>query len=312
MNSLDDRISQALRAQADQLTERDLTPMQPPRGGGRLPSGWSVPLLVAAAVVLLTVGGTLAVRAATAPDHRTPVPVASRPAPTTDGPAPTASGSVPSQQPGRSSTGQPSTPAGSPTPTASIGLPSGYQPLWPLDENGHGQSAGDPPSTALAFTRQYLGFTEITTVTSVRYDGQGAHIGVGYLNPNGQQSTSAVLHLMRFGTASGSTWEVVGSDDTDPTIKSPLTLEQPNYGATVTSPMTVGGRITGVDENIVVTVRSQARGVIGAAPGVPAGGVNTAWHRSVSFTGSGVLTIVAYTGGHLLQVERFAIQGVHT
>jgi hypothetical protein len=32
----------------------------------------------------------------------------------------------------------------------------------------------------------------------------------------------------------------------------------------------------------------------------------------VSFHGSGVLTIVAFTGGHLTQHERFAIQGGHT
>ena len=32
----------------------------------------------------------------------------------------------------------------------------------------------------------------------------------------------------------------------------------------------------------------------------------------MSFTGTGVLTIVASTGGHLQAVERFAIQGVRS
>lgn len=32
----------------------------------------------------------------------------------------------------------------------------------------------------------------------------------------------------------------------------------------------------------------------------------------MSFTGGGVWTVVAVTGGHVQSVERFAIQGVHT
>ena len=202
--------------------------------------------------------------------------------------------------PTRSATGQPQ-----PTPTP-IGLPAGYEPLWPLDADGHGQPAGDAGSTALAFTRQYLSLTEITTVTSSRYDGQNAHIGVGYRNPAGQLATAAVLHLIRVGTANGGTWEVVGSDDTT------FTLEQPAYGSSVSSPMTVGGHITGVDENIRVIVRSQAYGAQGSGVGVPAGGQAAPWHTTVSFTGGGVWTVVAVTGGHVQSVERFAIQGVHT
>ena len=199
-----------------------------------------------------------------------------------------------------------STVAPTPTPT---GLPAGYLALWPFDETGQnrgGLPAGtDAAGTALAFTRQYLGFTEIDTVTSSRFDAQGAHIGVGYRDPAGQLRTAAVLHLLQDGPVGSSRWEVVGSGDTT------LTLEQPSYGSAVSSPMTVGGRITGVDENIRVTVRSLTRGVVGSAPGLPAGGQSTPWHTGVSFTGSGVLTIVAVTGGHLQAVERFAIQGVH-
>jgi hypothetical protein len=300
MNTLDERIQQALRAQAEQLTEQDLTPMQPP-AGSRPRANWTLPLLVAAAVVLLTAGGTLAIRAATAPDH-SPAPPASRPAPTGTAPAPTASGPVTTQPP-TPAPSRSSTPTPTPTPS---GLPAGYEPLWPFDAAGSGQPAGDAPSTALAFTRQYLGFTEITTVTSSRYEGQEAHIGVGYRNPPGKLATAAVLHLIRIHTAGdGGGWEVVGSADTT------LTLEQPAYGSVVSSPMTVGGRVTGVDENIVVTVRSQTGGVVGRAPGLPAGGDQSPWHTTVSFTGSGVLTVVAYTGGHLQTVERFAIQGVH-
>jgi len=306
MNTLDSRIQQALQAQAEQLTEQDLTPMQPPQGR-RPRSNWTAPVLIAAAVVVLTAGGTVAIRAATEPSHhRTQPPAGSQPAPTVtaptttgSAPAPTASGPASSAQPTptQSATGQPN-----PTPTP-IGLPAGYEPLWPLDAAGHGQPAGDAPSTALAFTRQYLHFTEITTVTSSRYDSKGAHIGVGYRNPAGQLATAAVLHLMQY--SGNGPWEVVGSDDTT------LSLEQPAYGSTVSSPMTVGGHITGVDENIHVLIRS-ATGVVGSTAGLPAGGQAAPWHTTVSFAESGVLTIVASTGGHVQAVERFAIQGVHT
>jgi hypothetical protein len=40
--------------------------------------------------------------------------------------------------------------------------------------------------------------------------------------------------------------------------------------------------------------------------------VHAPWQLSVPFANHGVLTIVAATGGHLAQHERFAIQGVHT
>ncbi len=143
---------------------------------------------------------------------------------------------------------------------------SGGQQPWHLD-------AGQ---TALSFTRGYLGFNEINIVTSTRTDSIGAHIGVGYRDPNGTARTAAVLHLVRFGTDSDSPWEVVGSDDAT------FSLEIPAYGSVVHSPVTVGGHITGVDENIRVddaaTVRSR-RAVL-----LHAGG----WNES-AVDGEGVL-----------------------
>jgi hypothetical protein len=75
----------------------------------------------------------------------------------------------------------------------------------------------------------------------------------------------------------------------------------------------VGGHITGVDENIRVAVRQLSTSTpIGAYCCLPAG--TGPWHASVAFQGATdpTLTIVASTGGHLQQVERFAIQGVRT
>jgi hypothetical protein len=122
-----------------------------------------------------------------------------------------------------------------------------------------------------------------------------------------------VLHLVRFGTDPDSPWEVVGSDD-----PASFSLDTPAYGSPVTSPITVGGHIVGVDENIKVTVhRLASQAPVGTHCCTPAGmatPTGTDWAATVSFTAApgDVLTIVAQTGGHLQAVERFAIQGVHT
>jgi len=298
MNDLDTRIRQALWAQAEQLTEADLTPMQPPHGSG---SGWRLPILVAAAVVLLAAGGTVAIRAAGHAGSRHPAPpAASKPVPSSARPSP--SGVLPSSSPAPNTSGKSGPPASvKPTPQLT-GMPP--LPLWPLTLDGRGSPAGTAQNTALTFTRQYLGFTDITTVTSSRFDGQGAHIGVGYRNPAGRLVTAAVLHLVRYG--GGLAWEVAGTDDTT------LSLEQPPNGTTVTSPMTVGGHITGVDENVRVVIRSQAHdGAVAGWATVPTGGQHTRWHTTVSSTDLGLLIVVASTGGHLQAVERFAVEGVY-
>jgi hypothetical protein len=196
----------------------------------------------------------------------------------------------------------------------------GYQPLWPFASYAEAEqwrtgTGGSQPwhldagQSALIFTRD-LAFEEIDVVTGTRLDELGAHVGVGYRDPAGQLHTAATLHLVRYGTAPDSPWEVVGSDDTT------LSLEQPAYGSRVSSPMTIGGHITGVDENIVVRLaQAENPNVTWTTPvaRVPAGGDHAAWTTGpVSFTERGVLIIVATTGGHLQEVERFAIQGVHT
>jgi hypothetical protein len=322
MNDLDTLISDALHARADQLTATDLSPAVAPTGDLARRPGWAVPLLAAAAVAAVAVGSTVVIRSITAsPSH--PAPAGSRPAATSSaspsgGPSSTSSAS-PSGGPTSTSSGGSST-AGPSLTVPPSGFDLGYQPLWPFANYAQASSwltahrAGgsqpwhaDASQTALLFTRNYLGFTEITTVTSSRTDAQGAHVGVGYRNPAGTLATAAVLHLVRFGPSPDSGWEVVGSDDTS------FSLEQPAYGSTVSSPITAGGHLTGVDESIRLAVRDQAGVLVGGpAQPIPAGGQDQPWHGTVNFTGSGVLTIVASTGGHLQAVERFAIQGVHT
>jgi hypothetical protein len=351
-HEVDERIRAALHAAAAQTSEGDLRAERAPTastaGVPARRARWLAPVLAAAAVLAIATG-TAAVLSShqaakvrpgqtvppTRPAFTTPAPTTAtatattRPVPvpppirhrSTSAPVPrTAS----PQPPGGSSTGRGRNcdfaEFGCPVPAGSVF----YEPLWPFanyaaeqawqaaSKNGTQPWHLDAGQTALLFAKYYLGFTDITTVTSGTGDARDAHIGVGYPLPNRKLHTAAVLHLLRYSRTAGDTaagWEVVGSDD-DP---SSFTLEQPRYGSRISSPTTVGGHLTGVDENVTVLVLSQSpNGASGPGADVPAGGVDSPWHLRVPFTRRGVLTIVASTGGHLTRHERFAIQGAHT
>jgi hypothetical protein len=219
-------------------------------------------------------------------------------------------------------------PATTTPPATSLTSPSqkpspdfAYQPLWPFAdadeaaswqrenrEGGHQPWHLDPDDTALAFTRSYLGYTNVDRVISTKVAGRESWVGVGYALPNGRKATAAVIHLAQLGTGGDAPWEVVGTRD------STLTLDTPRYGATITSPVTVGGRITGVDENLRIQIRALDRGQVGKSGGIPAGGDRTPWSAKVSYDAppGSLLTIAVATGGHVEAVERFAITGVRT
>ena len=338
MNTIDDRISAALHAQAYSLTEDDLSPASPPVSHWSQPerSRWTAPLLAAAVVGIVAAGTITAVQVNRSDSAGRVTPPAgsvqpgpsgsapqTQPAPSQSAtqPAPSDTQPIPSQTPTQA--GPSATASGSSTGAPSQSPPpvyERYQLLWPFGSAWAGEQwrtkgGGSQPwhldaeQTALNFTRSYLGFTELDLVTETFYDDLGAHIGIGYRDPNGASHTAATLHLVQLGTASDSPWEVVGSDDTT------FSVEQPAYGSKVSSPMTIGGHITGVDENITVsllhlTSSGTERATLAQ---VAAGGDRAPWTTgAVSFAQRGVLTIVASTGGHLQQVERFAIHGVHT
>ncbi|MDQ1739783.1 MAG: hypothetical protein QOE53_1435 [Pseudonocardiales bacterium] len=334
MNTVDDRISAALHARAEALTEADLSPASPPVGRSWAQPArarWAAPLLAAAIVGIVAAATVTAVELSRS-HHASPAirpTVSVTPSPSGVAPTPSASSPAPSQsasQPAPSQSASQSAPSQSApsqsAPSQSPAIPPfkelGVPPLWPFGsyaeaEQWRTKGGGsqpwhlDPAQTALNFTRSYLGFTELDQTDTPVLSDAGAHVGVGYLNPNGQLRIAGVLHLVRYGDAKDSPWEVVGSDDI-----TTFTLEQPAYGSRVSSPMTVGGHITGVDENIVVSVIASQTDRATLAR-VPAGGDNSPWTTGqVLFGQRGVLTIVASTGGHLQQVERFAIQGVHT
>lgn len=197
-----------------------------------------------------------------------------------------------------------------------------YQPLWPFASQDEAdrwlqQSAAtgsapwhaDPETTALLFTQNYLGFRELDRTTTVTEHADEAWVGVGYGRPDSESSTAATIHLVRFGSAPNSPWEVVGSDD------EALTLSTPSYGSAVGTVIDAGGTITGVDESLHLQVRQSTKeDPLGDYCCVPAGGESRPW--SASFTMAprqpGSLTLVVWTGGHVVNVEKFAVTGLHT
>ncbi len=234
---------------------------------------------------------------------------------------------APSTSPSASATASPSSAATTspPAPSVSAAPPLGSpvnQPLWPFStlaqaqaweqsyvSGGHQPWHVDAGATALAFTQGYLGFAGIDKVTSSTVSGRDAHVGVGFATPSSPPgtSTSAVIHLVRYGQDTNAPWEVVGTDDTT------FALTMPAYGARATSPLVAGGTISGVDENIRVKVlQPSSNAPLGQSAPKPAGGTNTPWSTQVMFTGATdpVLTVVAYTGGHLMAVERFAVTAI--
>jgi len=253
-------------------------------------------VIAAATVVAITVGG------------EKPQPAPSTP----PSPGPVTTGAP--------SAVQPTTASVTPSPSPSAVVPFGYQPLWPFASvaevqawqneyraGGHAPWHLDADATALAFTTGYLRFTGIDVVVSHSVQGTEALVAVGYPVESHAPGTAAVLRLAKYGTGADAPWEVVGTKDTT------LTITQPRYGTPVRSPVTVGGRITGVDENIRVRVRQPStEQPLGEAGGVPAGGHHTRWSTTVTYQGATApaLTIVAFTGGHYTDVERFAITGV--
>jgi hypothetical protein len=239
------------------------------------------------------------------------------------GPSPGASPTA-TQAPTGGPTGEPAPTPSSPVSPSASGAPVpafGYQPLWPFPTMAAAttwqlayRTSGvqpwhlDPGLTAAGFATGHLGFVEVNQETSRRIVGREAWIGVGHDRPDGHVGTAAVVHLARMGAGGDAPWEVVGTRD------STLSITAPAYGAGVSSPLTAGGRITGVDEALRVAVIDGNGRALGQVNGVPAGGSNTPWSVTVDYTqpAGRVLTVVVSTGGHVAEVERFAITAART
>lgn len=190
----------------------------------------------------------------------------------------------------------------------------GYQPLWPFGSAaeadrwaGEHPGGSDPAGTALAFTRDFLGFTDVDRADAARIDGRQAWVPVGFTLPDGGPTTAATIHLVRFGSGADAPWEVVGADGRD------LTVDTPAYGSTAGAVIDAGGVISGVDECIRLQVRQLGHPeVLGEFSCVMAGGAQTRWSAQVPVTGAapGPIAVIAATGGHVAEVERFAVTGL--
>jgi len=161
--------------------------------------------------------------------------------------------------------------------------------------------------TALRFTA-WLGFADVSRTFGAVSGRDGAHVTVGFVVAGTTTKVrAAVVHLVRWGSGTAAPWEVVGTDDTT------FSLTAPAYGATVGSPITAGGLISGVDENVKVRVRTlSSTADVGTSCCTAAGGVATYWSRQVAYTApaGSVVTVIAQTGGHVATVERFTITGL--
>ena len=197
----------------------------------------------------------------------------------------------------------------------------GFQPLWPFGSvteavqwqhaggQGHQPWRLEAAHTALTFAQDYLGYDEIDRVVSQQVSGDQAWIGLGTKVVQGAGGAAAVLHLARIGTGPDRPWEVVGSRD------SILSIAVPRYGSKVSSPLTLGGRITGVDESLHVQVLALgSKRALGEVQGISAGGHRQPWSVTLPYLSctSSVITVAVSTGGHLYDVEQFAITGLRT
>jgi len=274
--------------------------------------GRTTAALVAAAVLAAGAGVLFGVGGSADRDRHT---AGAGPVPT---PAGAASGSTEAGAARAGSTGAGAPGADPAAPAAGRQALAAAQWLWPFAgegeagawqqafrDGGHQPWHLDPAATAVGFAG-YLGYTGIDRALRSTVDGDDAHVIVGFRLPNGQPHAAADVHLAKVGVGPDAPWEVVGTrDDT-------LTLTQPGYGSTGTSPMTVGGRITGVDERVVVTLHTRTGDLHASPASVAAGGQRTRWSVPVTFrAGPGtVLTVAVATGGHVAPVERFAVTGV--
>jgi hypothetical protein len=165
----------------------------------------------------------------------------------------------------------------------------------------------DPAVTALEFTRGALGFTGVDRITSRAVSGDQQFVGVGLLGEAGAELTVAVLRLMRLGDGGAQDpWVVTGTEEVS-------AFSRPGYGAVVTAPLRVGGVINGVDEALRVVVTGPGGATLGTAGPIGIGGADQEWSAVIDLAPAppgALLTVAVSTGGHLGDVEWFAVTGV--
>jgi hypothetical protein len=197
---------------------------------------------------------------------------------------------------------------------------SEHSKLWPFQtedqvrawQSHQRAAAGDPQhrldaaATALEFTRGALGYTGVDRITSITAAGPEALVGVGWQPEPGLDLTVATLRLVRFGVGDRAPWVVTGTLDTS-------AFSTPGYGTVVDSPVEVGGIISGADETLRVVVTGPGGRILGTVGPLGLGGPDRPWRAGVTLAAAppgALLAVAVSTGGHLGDVEWFAVTGV--
>jgi hypothetical protein len=284
------------------------TSLQPPPQ--RTPPRPTIPRAAAIGAAVLAAAAVAGALTTVLGDRGSAQPAAAAPSTGASSVAPAAPAAPAAPPAAAAATGGASSPPNAPAASGQL--------LWPFADEasaaawqrayrdgGHQPWHLDPAGTALGFAA-HLGYAGIDRTVRSTVDGRNAYVAVGFRTPDGSIHTAADVHLVRIGSGTDAPWEVVGTRD------GTLTVDRPAYGTTVTSPLTVGGRITGVDERVAVTLHAAGSEASLGAAAVAAGGQRAPWSVRVSFRAERgtVLTVAAATGGHLAPVERFAVTGV--
>ena len=217
--------------------------------------------------------------------------------------------------PSSGSRGRPRRPAASPA----RGFELGSQPLWPFRTfadaeawraaaaEGHQPWHADAAGTAALFTTSFLGFTEIDEITSTDVRADEAWIGVGYREEAGRPPvTSAVVHLVRFGPHADSPWRwsapATPASRWTPPATGPASRHRPRSAA----------RSRAWTSAWSCRCASRRRGPARRGPVRAGGRRGLPWQTTVAWSGASdpALTVVVWTGGHVQDVERFAVTGV--
>jgi hypothetical protein len=188
--------------------------------------------------------------------------------PTTQVPRPTS----------RPTDGPPPSPSAPPVRTTYTG-----PALWPFTSASQAAAwgrdhadrtwAGDAGAVASRFGQQFLGLSGVDAVAAAAADRVTLRVGG---QPVGE------VRLARYDVAGGPAWTVVSVSGGD------LRVTSPRAGEAISSPTTVTGRITGVDENVRLRLVTAAGKEIATA-GAPAGSA-VPWQGPLSWSDTGWTT----------------------
>ena len=179
----------------------------------------------------------------------------------------------------------------SPSATATPSATPANAPLWPVGSTAAGDWQRDPASTAKHFMDDYLQMPAVDQKGDVQVDSTHATVQMGRVLPSESKkyvvATTVSLDLDK---RTGLWWVTGASADY-------LSVTQPAAHDGIGSPVTLSGRITGVDESVRGEVRDADGKVLGSAF-VGGGGQDSPWSVQVTYSGAPA-AVVAWTASAL-------------